>query len=103
MGRRQHLLNPLAGAQKGSWIAEVTPHHLYPLLLQMSKIKRGPCHHAYWFALCEQALSNNAAQMPTSSNDQDHVRLLIVAPVLARCITVPKLSGQLEFPGRLRP
>src|SRR6266567_1776496 len=39
MGRRQHLLNPPAGAQKGCWIAQVATHHFCSLLLQMSKGK----------------------------------------------------------------
>ena len=39
MGRRQHLLNPLAGIQKGCRVAQVATHHFCPLLLQMSKGK----------------------------------------------------------------
>jgi len=76
MGRRQHLLNPLAGAQKGCCIAQIATHHFCPLLLQMSKGKRGSGHRAYCFALRKQALSNYAAETATGPNDQDHLRLL---------------------------
>src|SRR2546423_4721559 len=76
MGSRQHLLHPLAGTQKGCWITEVATHHFCPLLLQLSKVERGSGHRAYWFALRKQMLSNNAAEMATGPNDQDHVRLL---------------------------
>jgi hypothetical protein len=69
MGRRQHLLYPLAGSQKGCWIAEVATHHFCPLLLQVSKAERVSCHRAYWFALRKQALSNNAAETATGPND----------------------------------
>src|SRR5712691_6357618 len=76
MGSRQHLLDPLAGAQKGCWITEIAAHHFCPLLLQLSKVERGSGHRAYWFALRKQMLSNNAAETATGPNDQDHVRFL---------------------------
>src|SRR6266568_2884684 len=69
MGRRQHLLYPLAGAKKGCWIAEVATHHFCPLQLQVSKAERVSGHRAYWFALRKQALSNNAAETATGPND----------------------------------
>src|SRR6266849_2942590 len=76
MGRSQHLLDPLEGAQKGGWIAQVATHYFCSLPLQMSKVERGSGHHAYCFALSKQALSNNAAETATGPNDQDHLRLL---------------------------
>src|SRR6266571_5229148 len=68
MGCRQHLLDPLAGAQKCCWIAQITTHHFCPLLLQMNKIGWVSGHQEYCFALRKQTLGNSAAEATTGTN-----------------------------------
>jgi hypothetical protein len=76
MGRYQHLLDPLAGVQKGCWIAEVATHNFCPPLLEKSQVERSSGHRTYRFAFFKQALSNNAPETATGPNNQNHVLFL---------------------------